>query len=72
MYVCDFPNGGKKGNNIGKGGENMSKVFEDQTYRKLNISSGKIKEISVTPKMKDGKLILNRENKNHRYIMDDD
>lgn len=47
-------------------------TYSKETYKKLDLSSDKIKEISVTPKAKDGKLLFDRNNKNHRYIVDDD
>lgn len=55
----------------------MSKLLTNETYskemyKKLNLSSNKIKEISVTPKSKDGKLLFDRKNKDHRYIVEDD
>ena len=60
-----------------KGNEDMSKfltneTYPKETYKKLNLSSNKIKEISVTPKSKDGKLLFDRKNKDHRYIVDAD
>lgn len=55
-----------------KGDEDMTKVLENNTYKKLNLSASKIREISVTPKVKDGKLLFNRKNKDHRYIVEDD
>lgn len=56
----------------GKGDEDMSKLLEKSTYKKLELSTIKIREISVTPKVKDGKLLFNRKNKDHRYIVEDD
>ena len=70
--MCDFPNSGEQKKRVKKEEIDMGKVLENQGYKKLNISLDKIKEISVTPKVKDGKLIFNRENKNHRYIIEDD
>lgn len=70
--MCDFPNSGEQKKRAKKEEIDMGKVLENQGYKKLNISLDKIKEISVTPKVKDGKLIFNRENKNHRYIIEDD
>lgn len=56
-----------------KGDEDMTtQTLTNKTYRKLNLSADKIGEISVTPKIKDGKLLFNRKNKDHRYIVEDD
>lgn len=62
--MCE--NGNKKGD------EDMAKVLEKNTYKKLSLSTSKIREISVTPKVKDGKLLFDRKNKDHRYIVEDD
>jgi len=48
------------------------KTYPKEAYKKLNLSSNKIKEISVTPKSKDGKLLFDKKNKNHRYIVDEE
>lgn len=46
----------------------MAKALINETYKKLNLSKEKIKKISITPKVEDGKLILNKKNKKHRFI----
>lgn len=56
----------------GKEDGDVAKALINETYKKLNLSKEKIKKISITPKVEDGKLILNKKNKNHRYIMGDD
>lgn len=56
-----------------KGDEDMAKIIENKcTYKKLDLGSVKVNEISVTPKVKDGKLMFDRKNKSHRYIVEDD
>lgn len=54
-----------------KGVEDMSKLVRDRTYKKLKISESKLKEITVTPKVKDGKVLFNRKKHSHRYIVED-
>lgn len=59
-------------NEKNKGDEDMAEMLSKETYKKLNLSEETIKDISVTPKVKDGKLLFDRNNKNHRYIVEDD
>ena len=49
-----------------------NETYSKETYKKLNLSSNKIKEISVTPQSKDRMLLFDRKNKEHRYIVDAD
>jgi len=54
-----------------KEGEEMSAVAKQQGYKKISISPKKIKEITVSPTtIKDGKLLLDKNNKDHRYIVE--
>jgi len=50
--------------------EDMAEIIERQAYKKLNLSADTKKEISVTPKVKDGKLLFDKNNKNHRYVVE--
>lgn len=68
ICMCDNDKNGKKH----KGDKDMTKLLANDTYKRLNLSAEKIKKISVTPKVKDGKLLFNRKNKDHRYIVEDD
>ncbi len=52
--------------------KDMEKTMERKDYKKLNLNHEKINSISVTPKVKDGKLLFNENNKDHRYIVEDD
>lgn len=72
MCMCDSHKDEEKSAKNSKGDEDMAKVLTNDTYKKLNLSTNKIREISVTPKVKDGKLLFNRKNKDHRYIVEDD
>jgi len=45
---------------------------KEQSYKGLSLSSTKLKEITVRPKVKDGKLLFDKNNKNHRYIVDEE
>jgi len=53
--------------------ENMSMVLKkEETYRGLALSSKKLSEISVKPKVQNGKVLFNKENKDHRYIVEEE
>ena len=45
---------------------------DESAYRKLNLSPEKIKEISVTPIVLDGKLLFDKNIESHRYFIEDD
>ena len=52
--------------------ENMNVSVKGQGYRKTSLSSQKLKEISVHPvTIKDGKVLFDRKNKDHRYIVNE-
>lgn len=68
MYRCDE----YTKNENSKGDEDMSKLLTLENYKKLNLSSEKMKQISITPKVKDGKLLFDRNKKEHRYIVEND
>ncbi|AET67822.1 hypothetical protein Desor_2220 [Desulfosporosinus orientis DSM 765] len=52
--------------------ENMNGAVKNQGYRKTSLSSQKLKEISVRPvTIKDGKFLFDRNNKDHRYIVNE-
>lgn len=55
-----------------KGEGDMSKLIENETYKKLNLSKEKIDEISITPKIKDGKMLFDKNKESHQYIVEDD
>lgn len=54
-----------------KGAEDMSKLVRGGIYKKLTISKSKLEEITVTPKVKDGKLLFDQKSNSHRYIVED-
>jgi len=41
-------------------------------YRPLNLPKEKLDEITIKPEIKDGKLLLDRDNPKHRYILDEE
>lgn len=49
----------------------MGIAASKSTYKKLNLSPEKIKTISVRPEVSDGKLLFNKSDKNHRYIIEE-
>lgn len=60
-------------NNSQEEAEKMPTIADkEQSYKGLSLSPKKLNEITVKPKVKDGKLLLNKNNKDHRYIMEDE
>lgn len=51
---------------------NMTPLAKEQSYKGLSLSPQKLKEITVKPKVKDGKLLFDRKNKDHRYIVEEE
>lgn len=43
-----------------------------QSYKGLSLSSKKLNEITVRPKVKNGKLLFDKNNKDHRYIVEEE
>jgi len=52
---------------IAKGDEDMS-VKENKSYREISLKS---KQNVIKPKVRDGKVLLNRKDSLHRYFMED-
>lgn len=52
-------------------GDNMAKALSSNVYKTLNLNPKTLKEITVRPKVKNGKLLFNRNNKEHRYIIEE-
>jgi hypothetical protein len=52
-------------------GKNMQTLAKEQGYKGLSLSSKKLKEITIHPKIKDGKLLFDKNNKDHRYIVEE-
>lgn len=44
---------------------------EENTYKGLSLSEKKLRKISISPKIKDGKVQLDKNNPDHRYIYED-
>ncbi|GAB6174414.1 hypothetical protein JCM15765_38920 [Paradesulfitobacterium aromaticivorans] len=54
-----------------KEGEDLSAVAKEQGYKKLSLTPKKIQEITVRPtEIKDKKLLFDKDNKDHRYIVE--
>ncbi len=53
-------------------GKDMPALEKKEEYKGLSLSSKKLNEISVRPKVKNGKLIFDKKNKDHRYIVDEE
>lgn len=54
-------------------GNNMSALAEkkENTYKGLTLSEKKLKEITISPKIKNGKVQLDKNDPAHRYIYED-
>ncbi|WP_242833956.1 hypothetical protein [Desulfitobacterium hafniense] len=49
----------------------MSAVAKEQGYKKLSLTPEKLKKATVQPiAIKDGKLLFDKNNKDHRYIVE--
>jgi len=58
-------------NGKSKEGENLSAVAKEQGYKKLSLTPEKLQKITVKPiTIKNGKLLFDRNNKDHRYIVE--
>ena len=55
-----------------EGNEMPALVKKEQSAKGLSLPPQKLNEITVKPKVKDGKLLLDNNNKDHRYIMEED
>lgn len=44
---------------------------EENTYKGLSLSEKKLKEITISPIIKNGKVQLNKNDPAHRYIFED-
>ncbi len=54
-----------------KEGENLSAVAKEQGYKKLSLTPKKLEKATVQPiAIKDGKLLFDKNNKDHRYIVE--
>jgi hypothetical protein len=54
-----------------KEGEDLSAVAKEQGYKKLSLTPKKLEKITVQPTaIKDGKLLFDKNNKDHRYIVE--
>ncbi|GEN45432.1 hypothetical protein AHA02nite_12080 [Alkalibacillus haloalkaliphilus] len=49
--------------------DDMNTVSKEQGYKKIPLSSKELKELSVKPKIEDGKLKFDQNKESHRYIM---
>lgn len=69
----NFNRNGKKGKNEKrKGSQDVAKTLVSNSYKKLNLDLNTLNKITVKPKkIKDGKILFDRENEDHRYIVED-
>lgn len=61
----------KEKDSVSKEGEEMQTLAKEQGYKRLSLSSKKLNEITVRPKVKDGKVLFDKKNKDHRYIVNE-
>ena len=60
-----------KENGKDKEGKKMSALAKQPGYKKLSLTPDKVKKITVRPtEIKDGKLLFDKGNKDHRYIVE--
>ena len=55
-----------------KGDDKMPSLAKKERDKGLSLSSKKLNEISVRPKVKDGKILFDKNNKDHRYIVEEE
>ena len=61
----------EENNGQNKEGENLSAVAKEQGYKKLSLTPEKLQKITIKPvAIKNGKLLFDRNNKDHRYIVE--
>lgn len=61
----------EENNGENKEGENLSAVAKEQGYKKLSLTPKKLQKITVKPvSIKNGKLLFDKNNKDHRYIVE--
>lgn len=54
-------------------GKDMPAVAKkEEAYRGLALSSKKLSEISVKPKVQNGKVLFDKKDKDHRYIVEEE
>ncbi|CAA7602023.1 Hypothetical protein DEACI_2694 [Acididesulfobacillus acetoxydans] len=51
--------------------KNLSMLLKGQGYKGLSLSPKKLGEIVVRPKVRNGKVLLDKNNRDHRYIMNE-
>ena len=54
-------------------GNNMPSLAkkDESTYKGLSLSEKKLKKITISPKIKNGKVQLDKNDRAHRYIYED-
>lgn len=71
MCMCDSQMNDNKKDLKKERDEEMSKTLTSNVYKSLNLNPKKLKEITIKPKIKDGKLLFDRNNKDHQYIVEE-
>jgi hypothetical protein len=61
----------KEKDSIQEEGNNMPSLAKEQVRKGLSLSSKKLREITIQPKVKNGKLLFNKNDKDHRYIVEE-
>ena len=51
--------------------EDAIQQIKEQAYKRLSLSTAKLNDITVKTKVKNGKVLLDKNNKDHRYVMDE-
>lgn len=55
----------------GRGDKKVETVLSKNGYNRLQLSKETLEKISIRPEVKEGKTLLDRENKDHRYLFED-
>ena len=53
-------------------GKKMPVLTKQQSYEGLFLSAEKLQEITVKPKVKDGKILFDKKNQDHCYIVEEE
>ncbi|MFA7079246.1 MAG: hypothetical protein WC147_12695 [Syntrophomonas sp.] len=52
--------------------DKMPALAKDDQHKGLSLSLKKLNEITVKPKVENGKILLDKNNKDHRYIVEEE
>ncbi len=56
----------------GEGNKMPAVIKKEEKNKGLSLSTKKLDEITVKPKVENGKVLFDRDKKDHRYIVDEE